>query len=75
MWHCVVTVCRGSQSDCKVHLFVDEVNWLTWRLIGRRVRKERGEESEGGEHHGGEPPSCYGKMHTYGLLQHTYRSR
>ena len=42
MWHCVITVCRGSQSDCKVHLFVDQVDWFDLALIDRKVWKGRG---------------------------------
>ena len=29
---CVMTVCRGSQSNCKVHLFVDQVDWFDLAL-------------------------------------------
>ena len=51
------TVCRSSQCDRQVHLLVDRPDWLNWRLVGRKVRKSRGdkEEKEGdwGEHHGG----------------------
>ena len=46
MWHCVITVCRGSQCDCKVHLFVDQVDWFDLALNwpegkGRKRRMER----------------------------------
>ena len=41
MWHCV-TVCRGSQSDCKVDLCCRLVYGLKWRLCGQKVRKGRG---------------------------------
>ena len=39
----VITVCRGSKSDCKVHLFVDLMDGLHWRLLcGLKVGKIRG---------------------------------
>ena len=45
MWHCVITVCRGSQCDCKVHLFVDQVDWfdlaLNWPEGKGRKRSDR----------------------------------
>lgn len=43
----VVTVCRGPQSDCKGHLFVDRDRWL--KMFGW----PKGEEKREDEHHGG----------------------
>ena len=43
MWHCVITVCRGSQRvTVKYTCVVDQIDGLNWRLCGRKVRKRRG---------------------------------
>ena len=34
-------MCRGSQSDCKVHLFVDQVDWFDLALMWPKGKERK----------------------------------